>query len=640
MPNGYHPPQFTSSGQNNINYSDPSPDQRYFVPNTSQQQNYAPYQQNQFYQHPQPSQLNQNYPLPQEQYQQYAPLEQIQNNCFIHGLIIGYSMDASRNYLFYSSVIDNGIVQISRTVKDLFIGQWLGITVLAPYFQGEFLLDYSNSHGYENRDGNPDPRYCAAKYFPLRSNLSVGELALMARFGVKRNHLTGAMEMESYDINYKHVVDEYKTFQASSFYEGNSLIFELQISLKGWIVVCVHEDPEKQFSCDTVRRSNMKILPDANINFDIQFLEDCDPELLTIMTGNGYPEPIGSGSGSPVICDVAASGGTLGQDQPSTSTYSTYSDYSEHNSELVEVEQRMSRQAITEVTERPATASSSRTAVNHTTERVKSPQLPRREESETLVDFDDDVDDDVDEDDTEGTLGTDNIPQKEFIKDVSGQTYQRFQAERARNDEKSQTALCTVIHKFDGIAILYTAKRDVLNVLVYEKKCEGVETALQLGQVAFFDIQPRRNETQDELLPRAPYSHIAVRMKPVTPEDQLKIDNFKKSVRCFGGLVEMKVKIELTKQDQVRKYYNDDELVKSENDRQFLFLRATNGVYVSIPFSRLIRLMNSDMTADFDLIAWVSHRKAVGNVSLHIGNNGEAWQRFNNPVKIEELPPV
>lgn len=128
-----------------------------------------------------------------------------------------------------------------------------------------------------------------------------------------------------------------------------------------------------------------------------------------------------------------------------------------------------------------------------------------------------------------------------------------------------------------------------------------------------------------------------MKKKPDTPDSLLKIDCFKNSVRCFGGVLEMKVKIALSKPELVVEQYHDN--TEMNSDHHFYYLKATNGVLVTIPKERLLNHLNSKLSADFDLIAWVVHRKPIGNVSLHIGKGGEAYQQFTNG-DIRELPPL
>lgn len=505
--------------------------------------------------------------------------------------------------------MDEGIVQISNAVNDLFIGQWIGITIWSANFSGEFLLDRSNSDGYDERDDDPDPRYCAAKYFPLRSNPNEGELVIMARFGVLVNYHSRQYEIESYDIEFKHVVDEFDLIkQSDKYYEGRSFILELQASLRGWIVLKVHEDPKRQLSCDA--------LENALVDFNTQFLDDCLVKLPKIMTGDGYIHPPPNYTPRQNSREHVVASGSLGQNQPSTSA-SSYNGPSESSVQNLE-------------TRRPSTSASSVTQ----TPAESHPNPPPQKTAQ------DELDEDLDDDDTDATYGTAHIPPKRFIKEIAGKTYQRCQAEKTSNEANTESALCTVVQMFDGIAILYTAKRDVINVLLYERKCEGIEEPLQLGQIAFFEIAPRRRETQDDLLPRALYSHIAVKMKPITEVSQKKIDHFRHNVRCFGGLIEMKVKIQLTKRNNVEIYNNEDESIRHDDaDRRFYLLRAMNGVRVSIPIDRLISLLDRDFTAKFDLVAWVSHRKPVGNVTLHIGKCGEAFQKYPDG-SLRELAPL
>lgn len=132
--------------------------------------------------------------------------------------------------------------------------------------------------------------------------------------------------------------------------------------------------------------------------------------------------------------------------------------------------------------------------------------------------------DEIDDEDTYGTRGTSNIPMRPFIKDLAPTMLQllrqdKTDSEKVRNARtiilifitifQPQSALCTVVQKIDGFAILYTAKRDVINVLLQERSCEGLERSPQLGDVAFFDILPRRIETKDRLIFKIPYTHIA-----------------------------------------------------------------------------------------------------------------------------------
>lgn len=555
--------------------------------------------------------------------------------------------------MFYSAGLkEKGTVRIRREhrrgVEYLRIGQWIQLTIWKPNYQGEFILDRTNSDGYDVEfadDILPDPAFCSAKFFPSRANLDEGELVVMARFGVAVNKETRWLEFISYDIEFNHMVDDYNLIKSShKHYDGRSFIAELQASTGGWIVLNVHEDPEKQLLCDDLK--------DAIVDFSVQFLEDCNPKLPAVMTGTGILLPLDNApkpsqqqrQGQAQQHHVA---GSVGQNQTSTSTGASSSTNKVPSSDASDVsvaatavlgrqEAHGSHSKTTTTTKTTKTTSSSRNEEKSERSTEKSQKSTTKKKPEVFESDESEIDDD----DKLETRGTHNIPQKEFLEDVAGKTYQRLQSERARKGEVKETALCTVVQKFDGMWLMYTAKKDVLNVLLYEKTCEGINEPLQLGQVAFFEILPRQNETQDELLPRAMYTHIAVNMKEVTPEAQVKIDRFKSCVRCFGGLVEMRVRIKLTEGNKVFFHYEDDEQIKSDDDRRFYYLKATNGVLVTIPCQRLVRDLNRDLSADFDLLAWVTHRKAVGNVSLHIGKTGEAYQKMKADGMLVELPPL
>uniref|UniRef100_A0A8R1HXC7 Uncharacterized protein n=1 Tax=Caenorhabditis japonica TaxID=281687 RepID=A0A8R1HXC7_CAEJA len=250
-----------------------------------------------------------------------------------------------------------------------------------------------------------------------------------------------------------------------------------------------------------------------------------------------------------------------------------------------------------------------------------------------------DSEDDYDEENTALTLGTANIPAKQFLNQLEKKTIERFKMAKGMLDNV-QSALCVVVQIIPGGALMFTVKNGVRNVLVLESGCEGLEGPLRLGDVAFFEISMRRTETRDDLLPTAIYSHVAVRRKPTTPLTETKINTFKNSIRTFGGLIEMKVKIRLTERGSVQHFYDDDQtFTKTESERKIFFLTSTNGLLVTIPNERIIELLDENLMAKFDLVAWAVHRKAVGNVCLHIGKDGEAWQKFVDG-KLRELPTL
>lgn len=536
----------------------------------------------------------------------------------IHGLVIGRSKDIHKHYMFYSTGIRGGIARISRNVDSVFIGQWLSLQVCHGNFQGEFVLDYENCKGYRIPAELPDPNFCYSRFFPMRTDDGEGELVVCARFGVRVDHETNRFRVISYDIDYAHVIDPYgRVRESDKFYDGRSFIVELQAALNGWVVLKVHEDPRKAISCDGILH--------PVVGYDIQFLEEAGSGVLKLMTGDGIFRTSSTTHSNPALNR---------QDRPINSEKNHRSISSSHGpsdtteeSTIREMERTMSRSTITAD---PAVTSSSKPSRSEKKTEKETSKSPKYKQPEVTLPNE--------ENDEDGTSGTANIPEREFIEKVSGRTLQRLRTETSWNDGKTQYALCTVVELTDQFAIMYTAKADVLNVMLFMEKCKGLDRPLRLGQSAMFEIEPRRRETQDELLPNAPYTHIAVRMKPITPEDQQKIDNFQKYVRCYGGLIEMKVEIKLTERGNVTKYYDMSD--ENRKEREFLYLHATNRVLVAIPNARLIHLLNSDMTADFDLTAWVVHRKPVGNVSLQIGKNGEAWMKYKKDGKEHELPPI
>lgn len=559
---------------------------------------------------------------------------------FLHGVIIGRTKDQSRHYLFYSASV--GLTMISSEVKDLFIGQWLGIHTTILEFQGNVLLDDSNSEGFDERDDLPDPRFTYVKFYPTRTDPNEGEVVITCRFRVSVNHQSGCFEVISYDVEYCDLIDEYKLVQLSShWYEGRNFIVEAQASTNGWVVLKVHEDYLHQYSCDAVRLNGKLRLTNPLVHFNTQFLEDCDPPLLTIMVGDGRAPGTSNGPSPQAFFEQHA--GDRGQNQPSTSTSSqnVYSEVSDV--ELRQIESSMSRATITNEPrpETPLTSVSVVVARAASTSRQKTPTPPASREPEPARPSEpkEESDDDLDEEDSEGTRGTDGFVSKEFIKEVAGETYARMTTDRALTGNKAESALCVVVQKINRIAIMWTAKRNVQNVLLYEQECEGLREPLRLGQVTYFEISPRRVETQDALLPRIPYSHIAVRMKPFEPSFNEKIDRFQSQVRTFGNLVEMKVTIELTQPQRIEIFNYQSNESSLEKDKSFYFLHATNGVRVSIPSERLVPFVNSDYRCEFDLVAWATHRKPVGTVSLHIGRSGEAYRKYKNG-KMEELPPL
>lgn len=536
---------------------------------------------------------------------------------FIHGVIIGRTKDEHRHYLLYSASV--GLTLVSNEVRDLFIGQWLGIHTAILDFQGTVILDHSNSEGFEERDDLPDPAFAFVKFYPSRADPNEGEVIVTCRFRIGVNPQSGCLGLQSYDIEFSDLIDDYKLVQLSGgWYDGRNFIVEAQASLDGWVAMKVHEDYAGNFSCDA--------LPDPLVDFNIQFLEDCDPALLEIMVGDGHLHVPDNAPSPDDYYEEHA--GSLGQNQPSTSTSSQAVPSEVSEIELRQIESSMSKTTITNEprTETPQ-ASTSRQ------ETTPAPKEQANVVTEVVSD------DEIDDEDTEGTLGTNGIVPKEFIKEVAGETYRRLTTDRAWTDRAPESALCVVVQKIDRVAIMWSAKRDVQNVLLFEQECEGVTESIKLGQVAFFEISPRRMETQDEMLPRAPYSHIAVRLKPHDEGFQPKIDRFQSKIRCFGNLVEMKVTIPLTQKRSIEIFHLEGDQYVHEQDKSYYFLHATNGVRVSIPSDRLVSYLKTDFTADFDLIAWASHRKAVGTVTLHIGRSGEAFQRYKDG-RILELPPL
>ena len=101
----------------------------------------------------------------------------------------------------------------------------------------------------------------------------------------------------------------------------------------------------------------------------------------------------------------------------------------------------------------------------------------------------------------------------------------------------------------------------------------------------------------------------------------------------------MKVRIPLTQPNNVSIYHPKDEELVNGDDKTFYYLKATNGVIVSIPSERLEPHLDKNFQAEFDLIAWVTYRKAIGKVQMHIGRNGEAIRKWQNG-RIDELPPL
>ncbi|EFO94255.1 CRE-RDE-2 protein [Caenorhabditis remanei] len=499
------------------------------------------------------------------------------------------------------------------------------LVVQSPEFHGEFILDYTNCVGFEIRDTLPDPMYASAKFYPSRHDPNNGELIITARFSVHANHQTMKFDVHSYDIEFLHIIDDFQMIKGSDqFYDGRSFIVEAQASLGGWLVLRVHEDSNRQFSCDAVSiNPGKRRLLYPIIDFNIQFLEDCCPALIPIMTGDGWPHPPqGAPPQQPVFHEEAGSYGQI------NSSSSTNSHLAPSQIELREITESMSATSISQ--QAPPTPMAPPTPV--------APPPP----PQPTVDVTGDSDEEIDDEDSEGTMGTSTIPAKEYMKDVAGKMYQRLIDERPLTGQQPQSALCVVVQQIDKCALLYTAKRDVQNVLLYEKKCEGLPDGRspELGTIAFFEILPRLMETQDELLPRAPYSHIAVRMKPSsTPESLEKIARFQQKVRCFGGLIEMKVRIPLTQPNNVSIYHPKDEELVNGDDKTFYYLKATNGVIVSIPSERLEPHLDANFQAEFDLIAWVTYRKAIGKVQMHIGRNGEAIRKWQNG-RIDELPPL
>ncbi|CAI2310854.1 unnamed protein product [Caenorhabditis sp. 36 PRJEB53466] len=539
-----------------------------------------------------------------------------------HGLVVGIAQDYSQHFLVYSIVFPD-LVRVSNTVGDLNIGQWLILTVFVNNYQGEFVLDRSNSSGYENLETLPDPRYTSARFFPQRNVPWNGEVLVTARFDVKANNETGKFEYVSFDIHSDHWVDEYDLIKASGhFYEGRSFIIEAQVSLAGFIVVHVHEDPQKLLSCDA--------LPNTIIPYDIAFLEDSG--LMKIMTGTGYCPLEASSSKNVEAVNQHSTSYTPLQttlnEFSSRSSSGMFTTRSKSGVTLSESEPELRNLAsdVSDVTFTRAGSSNSKLSRN------PAPEKPQETQKNTGgSEF---LDNDINT--TMVTIGTRNHPARNYIKNVAEGAIQRCRMERVLNDETS-VALCVVVQKCEECAILFTLKSNVLNVLAMDS-CQGLTGPLQLGDVVFFEISPRRSDTKDELLPKTTYSHIAVRLAPFTPKRQENITLFKESVRTFGGLLEMKVTIELNSRQNVNQFYDDDVTVnKSDDDRKYYFLTATNGALVSIPTNRLIHMLSANFTANFNLYAWAVHRKSVGNVSLHIGANGEAYQHYTDGT-IRHLP--
>ncbi|CAA95803.3 SH2 domain-containing protein [Caenorhabditis elegans] len=544
----------------------------------------------------------------------YNPQPQIQQpQTQIYGLVVGYNKYGNRNYLFYTKNID-GFVEISGNIQSLQIGRWLKLTV-CQNFVGQYVLDSSNSCGYENWDVLPNHRNSSARFFPKYEANDEGEILITARFDVIVDRKNNLYDFTSYDISYDHIIDDFSLIKSScQHYDGRSFIVEAQASLAGWVALSVHEDPQKLHTCDAVSRNGYQSLPNPVVDSDVQYLHDT--RLLDIMTGNGYVQ-------TPET-DVQDQQSSQHQEDVHSQMNSQTSD--SYNSSRVVSENR-------EIP--PETFRSQSIELNQVDSSLSQTTISSRAapviDSNQLSD-----EDEIDDEDTYGTRGTSNIPMRPFIKDLAPTMLQLLRQDKT-DSEKPQSALCTVVQKIDGFAILYTAKRDVINVLLQERSCEGLERSPQLGDVAFFDILPRRIETKDRLIFKIPYTHIAVKKKPDTPDSLLKIDCFKNSVRCFGGVLEMKVKIALSKPELVVEQYHDN--TEMNSDHHFYYLKATNGVLVTIPKERLLNHLNSKLSADFDLIAWVVHRKPIGNVSLHIGKGGEAYQQFTNG-DIRELPPL
>lgn len=74
-----------------------------------------------------------------------------------------------------------------------------------------------------------------------------------ARFSVRANKDTGFFEYISCVIDDNHLVDDYNLIKSSArSYEGRSFIVEMQASTNGFVVLKVHEDPNKQLQCNNV----------------------------------------------------------------------------------------------------------------------------------------------------------------------------------------------------------------------------------------------------------------------------------------------------------------------------------------------------------------------------------------------------
>ncbi|CAB3407433.1 unnamed protein product [Caenorhabditis bovis] len=458
------------------------------------------------------------------------------------------------------------------------------LIVLDANFDGRYVLDYSNCDGFSNFDADPPLSLAFARYFPMKFNHAFGEVLLSAQFEAVANGLTEKVDLISPIVNFEHIFDEYELLPNYCFRHGEKCIIELQASLNGWKVLRIHQNVH--FLCDE--------LPCSIVPYNASFLDQTDLPAEFTKYQQRYRQRLELSSESPISSELSF---------VSKSTANVDGEIVVDDSELDEpqfVNDACSQEIEHEVFKAKPMLPA-----------LKLRSKPKSPERNCLADDDDD-----DEDADDVARGT-------------GGLYEAAADAAIYPDEDR-------MWRFPGGAIMYSTKKGVANVLLIENHCDGLCEPVNVGDVAFFNISPRRARIKDELLQRIPFTHIAFRK--VQGDSDSQIELLKSNIRTFGNLLEMRIEVNLSDEKAVTPFYSDDTTSGlSESERTFYKLYTTNRLYVLIPCDRLQPFLNSRFQADFRLRAWAMRCRPIASISLQIGPSTEVFCVYKDG-RVQTLP--
>ncbi|CAI5438491.1 unnamed protein product [Caenorhabditis angaria] len=361
-------------------------------------------------------------------------------------------------------------------------------------------------------------------------------------------------------IRVKIQVDEAKKLVYDCYEINPSHIIDLQASMAGWILIKVHE---YQRYCDA--------LDDPFVSYDVSYLDQTN---LTSMLTKYQKKYRTNMIETPKVAESS------NHTQP-----------------------KLSRRRQPSIEDIPSTSSDSPSPTNK-----KSPPAIKIDENFAISDIDE-------MNNIIGGNGLNVTPGKK-IRD-------KFMNEVGVRNKSDMTVIGVVIHKTNKYAVLFIGKPGITNALLLFDNCTGTSSkTLKSGDFGLFEISQRRPRLDDPFIFHIPFSHIVTRKFETTTDISRRIDKFQKEITSFAGILQWKVEADLSKLHVISPHFDNSEM-KSICGSRFYIIKAKNGLYVTIPVTRLQRYLNSKFTADFVIQAWAVHKKPIGEYMFHIGATTE-----------------